>query len=75
MQYEIAAIRLSKSTDEVRAVLLLWGVAVGVTGVIGLNIGTSHSGRFTVIALGVLIGGMGLVTAGIFLYAARTKKN
>jgi len=55
--------------------LLVWGVAVGITGVIGLTVERSQWLRFHLISAGVVIGGMVLVTIAIFVYAAKTKRN
>jgi len=80
------------------ALLLLWGVAVGVTGAVGcalergqwlrgrlidagVAMGTpaattlsSITFRYEWISASVVVGGMALVVAGTFVYAAKTKK-
>jgi uncharacterized membrane protein len=55
--------------------LLLWGLAVGVTGFIGLIIPQDWGRTFSVISVGVVLGGIFLVAIGIFVDAAMTKKD
>ena len=55
--------------------LLLWGVAVGITGGVGLALASSQWQKFCLISAGVVIGGLVLVTIGIYAYAAKTKKH
>jgi hypothetical protein len=54
--------------------LLLWGVAVGITGVLGIVYQDMPVLKYALVAAGVVLGGVGLVTIGIFVYAAKTKK-
>ena len=54
--------------------LLVWGVAVGVTGVIGVLVDRSEWFRFCLLAAGVVIGGAILMVIAIFVYAAKTRK-
>jgi uncharacterized membrane protein len=54
--------------------LLVWGVAVGVTAVIGVIIDRSHWFGFCLLSAGVVIGGPVLMVIAIFVYAAKTRK-
>lgn len=53
---------------------LVWGVAVGITGCVGFAFEPNRWLAYILIAAGVVFGGMVLVTTGIFIYAAKTKK-
>jgi uncharacterized membrane protein len=54
--------------------LLVWGVVVGITGVIGLAVDRSQWLGFCLAAAGVVVGGAVLMTVVIFVYAAKTRK-
>ena len=54
--------------------MLLWGVAVGITGVLGIVYQDMPVLKYTLSAGGVVFGGMTLVLIAIFVYAAKTKK-
>jgi hypothetical protein len=53
--------------------LPIWGMAVGITGAIGLIIARSQGLEFGLISLCVVLGGLALVTIAIFVYVAKTK--
>ncbi len=54
--------------------MLILGIILGVTGVIGLKIDSNQGLIFYFVSIGVVLGGAVLVTAAIFIYAAITKK-
>ena len=54
---------------------LLWGLALGACGVVGLTIQSSEQVKFNIISLAVIFVGLTIVTIGIFVYAAKTKRD
>ena len=54
---------------------LFWGLCIGVCGGVGVTLPSTQWGRYTRISAGVIIGGLLLITAAIFVYAAKTKKD
>ena len=53
--------------------LLRWGIALAVTAGIGLALPRMDWIIYAFISLAVILGGLGIVTALIFRYAAKTK--
>ena len=54
--------------------LFLWGAAMGITGAMGVSLKLGQSPRYALIGAGVFLGGLALVIAAIYVYAAATTK-
>jgi uncharacterized membrane protein len=54
--------------------LLWWGISIAVIAGIGLPLAKKYWILYSFSALGIILGGLGIVTIRIFRYAAKTKK-
>lgn len=54
--------------------LLCWGVLLALTSVVGLTLVEKYWIVYSFSALGVILGGLGIVVSLIFRYAAKTRR-
>lgn len=54
---------------------LLWGVVLGIRGMVGLSLQASQQARYMLISLAMVFGGLAMVTIAIFVYESKTRKD
>lgn len=54
---------------------LLWGVVLGLCGVVGLRLQASQQAKYMLISLAIVFGGLAIVTIAIFVYASKTRND
>ncbi len=54
--------------------LLYWGILLGLTSMVGLTLAERYWIVYSFSALGVILGGLGIVVLLIFRYVAKTRK-
>jgi hypothetical protein len=54
---------------------LLWGLAIGILGAIGISLPNSQWSKYNLVSDAIIVGSLVLITIAVFVYAACTRKD
>ena len=54
---------------------LLWGLAIGISGAVGISLPSSHWSKYNVVSGAIIVGSLVLISIAIFVYAACPRKD
>ena|ERR1044071_149904 len=54
---------------------VLWGIVLGICGMLGLRLQAGQQARYMLISLAIVFGGLAMAIIAIFVYASKTRKD